>query len=127
MSPISALGINVEFAPGPVINKPLRSKAAVQALSIPTQDEIAPTVMETVRLVKKELSGRVPVLGFAGGPWTLAAYLVQGRGVRDFPALRALAIDKPRVLTRQSCSRGPSRHHGQLAGCCKTSHPLGTS
>ena len=99
MSPISALGINVEFAPGPVINKPLRSKAAVQALSIPTQDEIAPTVMETVRLVKKELSGRVPVLGFTGGPWTLAAYLVQGRGVRDFPALRALAIDKPRVLT----------------------------
>jgi uroporphyrinogen decarboxylase len=98
MSPISALDIDVEFAPGPVINKPLRSAAAIQALPVPTQDEIAPTVLETIRSVKKELADRVPVLGFAGGPWTLAAYLVQGRGVRDFPALRALAADKPSVL-----------------------------
>ncbi|MCH7823159.1 MAG: uroporphyrinogen decarboxylase [Acidobacteria bacterium] len=98
MSPIGALGIDVEFAPGPVINKPLRSAAAIQALPVPDQEEIAPTVLETIRSVKNELADRVPVLGFSGGPWTLAAYLVQGRGGRDFPALRALAADEPGVL-----------------------------
>lgn len=91
MSPIAALGIDVRFDPGPVIDEPLRDAAAIDALPEPAPGEIAPDVMETMRSVKRELRDRVPVLGFSGGPWTLAAYLVQGQGVRDFPALRALA------------------------------------
>ncbi len=98
MSPIGALGIDVEFAPGPTIDKPLRSAAAIDNLPVPQADEIAPTVMETIRSVKNELADRVPLLGFTGGPWTLAAYLVQGHGVRDFPALRALAAENPTAL-----------------------------
>ena len=98
MSPIGALGIDVEFTPGPTIEEPLRSVAAIENLPVPNQDEIAPTVMETIRSVKNELADRVPLLGFTGGPWTLAAYLVQGQGVRDFPALRALAAEDPATL-----------------------------
>jgi len=98
MSPIAALGIDVRFAPGPVIDEPLRSEEAIDALPEPDPAAIAPEVMETMRSVKRELADRVPVLGFTGGPWTLAAYLVQGQGVRDFPALRALAAQDPALL-----------------------------
>ena len=98
MSPIGALGIDVEFTPGPRIEEPLRSAAAIENLPVPHRDEIAPTVMETIRSVNNELADRVPLLGFTGGPWTLAAYLVQGQGVRDFPALRALAAEDPTAL-----------------------------
>ena len=98
MSPIEALGIEVKFAPGPVIDEPLRTAAAIDALPEPAPDAIAPHVMETMRSVKNELRDRIPVLGFSGGPWTLAAYLVQGQGVRDFPALRALAAEDPGLV-----------------------------
>ncbi len=98
MSPIEALGIDVRFDPGPTIEAPLRSAAAVDSLPQPRPEDIAPNVIETMRSVKRELRDRVPVLGFSGGPWTLAAYLVQGSGVRDFPALRALAADDPGLV-----------------------------
>ncbi len=98
MSPIEALGIDVRFAPGPVIDKPLRSAADVDALREPVAGDVAPNVIETMRSVKEALADRVPVLGFSGGPWTLAAYLVQGQGVRDFPALRALAAEDPELV-----------------------------
>jgi len=98
MSPIEALGIDVRFAPGPVVDEPLRTAAAIDALPQPAPADIAPNVIETMRSVKRELGDRVPVLGFCGGPWTLAAYLVQGQGVRDFPALRALAAQDPGLV-----------------------------
>ena len=98
MSPIEALGIEVRFEPGPVIDEPLRSAAAIEALPDTWSDAVAPDVVETMRRVKKELAGRVPVLGFSGGPWTLAAYLVQGQGARGFPALRALAAEDPGLV-----------------------------
>ncbi len=98
MSPVAALGIEVEFAPGPVVSRPLRQAADLRALRDPAPEQIAPEVIETLRLVTRELDGRIPVLGFAGGPWSIAAYLVQGEGKRDFPALRALAVSAPELL-----------------------------
>lgn len=98
MSPVAALGIEVEFAPGPVVSRPLTQAADLRALRSPAPEEIAPEVIETLRLVTRELDDRIPVLGFAGGPWSIAAYLVQGEGKRDFPALRALAASAPELL-----------------------------
>ncbi|MGD8329813.1 MAG: uroporphyrinogen decarboxylase [Acidobacteriota bacterium] len=98
MSPIAALDIDVRFAPGPVIDEPLRDASSIENLPEPDPAAIAPEVMETMRSVKAALADRVPVLGFSGGPWTLAAYLVQGQGVRDFPALRALAAEDPGLV-----------------------------
>jgi uroporphyrinogen decarboxylase len=100
MTPLAALGIDVEFAPGPVVARPLRTAADIDALRNPGRGEIAPAVIETVRTVKERLDGSLPVLGFCGGPWTMAAYLVQGEGKRGFPALRALAAADPMLLER---------------------------
>ncbi|MGH7523645.1 MAG: uroporphyrinogen decarboxylase [Gemmatimonadales bacterium] len=93
MSPIPALGIPVRFDPGPVIERPIRTAADVNALLDPAADEIAPVVTATLRQVKGRLAGRAALLGFAGAPWSLAAYLVQGRGSPGFPALRALLAE----------------------------------
>ena len=99
MSPIAALGVEVSFAPGPVVSEPLVTEQRVRALPpVPPAERIAPEVTETIRRVVAELGGRVPVLGFAGGPWSIAAYLVQGQGRRGFPALRAMARARPKLL-----------------------------
>jgi uroporphyrinogen decarboxylase len=91
MSPVGALGLSVRFDPGPVLARPVRTAADVDALADPAPEAIAPEVIDALGLVKRELGGRAALLGFAGAPWSLAAYLVQGRGSPGFPALRALA------------------------------------
>jgi len=98
MSPVEGLGLEVKFAPGPVLAKPVRTAADVAALRTPARDEIAPAVMKALRIVKNELGGRQALLGFAGSPWSIAAYLVQGRSNPGFPALRALAVAEPTIL-----------------------------
>lgn len=91
MSPIPALGVPVRFDPGPVLAAPIRTAADVDALREPADEEIAPEVIDALGRVQRALDGRATLLGFAGAPWSLAAYLVQGRGSPGFPALRALA------------------------------------
>ena len=98
MSPVEALGVDVRFAPGPVVSRPIRTAADVAALRTPVRDEIAPSVIGALRLVHNALDGQRALLGFAGAPWTLAAYLVQGHGSPGFPALRALAAADPGLL-----------------------------
>jgi uroporphyrinogen decarboxylase len=98
MSPVAALGIDVDFAPGPVVENPLRSVADIDGLPDPPSEAIAPEVIETLGRVKAELSDDVALLGFSAGPWTLAAYLVEGQGKRGFPALRSMAFREPELL-----------------------------
>jgi uroporphyrinogen decarboxylase len=98
VSPLAALGLQFRFDPGPVLAKPLRSAAAIRALRVPAAAEIAPEVAATLRLARERLAGRAPLIGFAGAPWSLAAYAVQGAGKSDFPALRALLVQDPATL-----------------------------
>lgn len=98
MSPIGALGLDVRFDPGPVLARPIRTAADVDALLVPETAAIAPEVAAALAMVKRELHGRAALLGFAGSPWSLAAYLVQGKGAPGFPALRALAARDPGLL-----------------------------
>ena len=98
MSPIPALGIDFEFDPGPVVAEPIRSAAAVSILPDPDPDEVAPEVIAALRHVRATLPSGTALLGFCGAPWTLAAYLVEGRGVKDFPTLRAFAAAQPSAL-----------------------------
>jgi uroporphyrinogen decarboxylase len=98
MSPVGALGLDVRFNPGPVLARPIRTAADVDALRDPEQEAIAPAVIAALALVKRELSGRAALLGFAGSPWSLAAYLVEGRGNSGFPALRALVARDPSLV-----------------------------
>ena len=98
MSPVGALGLDVRFAPGPVLAHPVRTAADVDALRRPSRDEIAPSVMGALRIVKRAIGDRQALLGFAGAPWSLAAYVVQGRGNPGFPALRTMAFADPGLL-----------------------------
>ena len=100
MSPLPALGIDFDFAPGPVVAAPIRSAAAVDALPGPEPGDAAPEVIRTLALVRGALPAGTALLGFCGAPWTLAAYLVEGRGVKDFPTLRAFAAAEPAALDR---------------------------
>ena len=93
MMPLEAMGVQLEFTPGPVVRAPIRSRAAVDALRVPAVDEIAPYVMDTIKILRREL--KVPLIGFSGAPWTLAAYLVEGKGSKDFSALRQFMYADP--------------------------------
>lgn len=95
VSPLAALGIDFRFEPGPVTDTPIRGVEQINALRRPAPEEIAPEVATTLRLIKPRLAGRAALIGFVGAPLSLAAYLVQGRGEKGFPRLRALAAADP--------------------------------
>lgn len=86
MTPLPPMGIDIEFSPGPVIQDPIRSARAVDALRIPEKDEIAPYVAEAIKLIRKD--SPVPLIGFGGAPLTLATYLIQGGGSKDYAEFR---------------------------------------
>lgn len=97
--PIPAMGVELDFAPGPVITQPIRSRAQVEALRIPDCRESVPYVFEILARLRRELESRqIPLLGFAGAPFTLAAYLVEGSGSRDFSTLKRLMHREPDTL-----------------------------
>ncbi len=98
MSPLPALGVEFDFDPGPVVAEPIRDAAGVERLPEPDPETIAPEVVEALRLVRADLPEETALLGFCGAPWTLAAYLVEGRGVREFPTLRRFAAAEPALL-----------------------------
>ena len=94
-----AMGLGLHFSPGegPQFERPLRSRAAIEALP-PAEALPLDYVYEAVRLIKPNLS--VPLIGFAGSPWTLACYMVEGRGSKDFATVKALAYENPEALQR---------------------------
>lgn len=100
MSPIAALGVDVRFAPGPMIDRPIRSRSAVDALPEPDSAAAAPEVVDALARVRRRLDPEVATIGFAGAPLTLAAYLVQGHGKTDFPIPRAFAAADPEGFSR---------------------------
>ena len=97
--PVLALGVDVDFAPGPVVGRPIRTLADVEALAEPDLERSIPYVFEILRRLRAALEPeQVPLLGFAGAPFTLAAYLVEGRGSRHFAALKRMLYAEPAVL-----------------------------
>lgn len=99
MTPLDGLGpgldFGLSFAPGPVLERPIRSAAAVAALRRPTAEEIAPCVPATLRILRAELPREVPLIGFAGAPFTLFCYLVEGQGGKSFARARAFLYAEP--------------------------------
>jgi len=92
------LGLGFRENEGPFFARPLRDDAQIAALRAPDPAEDLAYVTETVRLVRRELDGRVPLIGFSGSPWTLAAYMVEGRSSRDFTEIKRLMFDRPECL-----------------------------
>jgi uroporphyrinogen decarboxylase len=89
------LGLSVEEGIGPRFDRPLRSRRDIERLGVPDPDIDLGYVMDAVRLIRRELDGRVPLIGFAGSPWTLATYMVEGRGSREFSLVKKLIFDEP--------------------------------
>jgi uroporphyrinogen decarboxylase len=97
-TPIPGMGVDVAFAPGPVIADPVRSAADVERLRVPDPRESVPFVFEILRTLRGELASRaVPLLGFAGAPFTLAAYLVEGAGSRHFGTWKRMLWREPEM------------------------------
>jgi len=100
-TPIEGLGVAVDFGPGPVIAEPIRSEVQVAALAQPDPRDSVPFVFEILRRLRRELAAdQIPLIGFAGAPFTLATYLVEGRGdrTRAFANLRDLMEREPATL-----------------------------
>jgi uroporphyrinogen decarboxylase len=98
-TPIPAMGVDFDFAPGPVMAEPLRSAEQVAALRVPDPRESVPFVFEIIRTLRKALESRsIPLLGFAGAPFTLAAYMVEGSGSKDFASLKTMLHREPELL-----------------------------
>ena len=87
MTPLPAMGLELDFRPGPVLERPVRSRDDVLRLRVPAQDEVAPFVAEAIKLLRAEL-GETPLIGFAGAPLTLATYAVEGSGSKEYETFR---------------------------------------
>jgi uroporphyrinogen decarboxylase len=94
MTPLPPMGLDLDFRPGPVLAAPVRDRAAVDALRVPSQDEVAPFVADAIRLLRAEL-GEVPLIGFGGAPLTLATYAVEGSGSKEYATFRAFLRAEP--------------------------------
>jgi len=94
------LGLEFESGEGPRIERPVRSAADVDRLGVPDPERDLRFVMDAVRLVRRELDGRVPLLGFAGSPWTVATYVVEGGSSKTFAQIKRMLYGAPRDLHR---------------------------
>jgi len=98
-TPIPGMGVDLDFAPGPVLAEPIRSAEQVDKLRVPEPRESVPFVFEILKTLRRELEGRqVPLLGFAGAPFTLAAYMVEGSGSKDFAHVKRMMYREPEIL-----------------------------
>jgi len=97
-----AMGLGLDFieGEGPKFSRPVRTPADVDALHVPDPETELRYVTDTVRLVRRELAGTVPLIGFAGSPWTLATYMVEGGGSRDFAEIKRMLYRSPDLLHR---------------------------
>lgn len=92
------LGLYFETGEGPRFRKTVRTEADVAALPITDSERDLGYVMNAVRTISRELNGRVPLIGFSGSPWTLATYMVEGGGSKDFRRAKTMAFDQPQVM-----------------------------
>ncbi len=97
LTPVEGMGIDLEFSPGPVISNPVRTREDVDSLRIPRPEESTPYVLDAIRLINEKLEGRVPLIGFAGSPFTVSAYLVEGGSSTSYPTWRALMYREPKT------------------------------
>ena len=92
------LGLNLVESVGPRFERTVRSQADLDALNRPDPEDDLDYVMAAVRLIKRELDGRVPLIGFSGSPWTLATYMVEGGGSKQYEHIKTMLYNAPDML-----------------------------
>ena len=100
MTPLQGMGVELTFEPGPVVREPIRSDAAIEALRPLLPERDVPFVLESIRLIRAAAPRDVPLIGFAGGPFTLFCYLVGGRPSKEFETARAFLYSDPEAAGR---------------------------
>ncbi len=100
MTPVEGMGIDLEFSPGPVIGNPVRTSDDVDRLHTADPYETVPFVMETIGILRRELPPSAPLIGFAGAPWTLFCYMVEGQGSKTFIGAKSFLFSQPEVGRR---------------------------
>src|SRR5579863_4268713 len=100
MTPVQGMGVDLTFEPGPVVRTPIRTIAQIESLPdlIPERD--VPFVLDSIRLIRASLPRGTPLIGFAGGPFTLLCYLVSGRPSKEFGAARSFLYGQPEAAER---------------------------
>ncbi len=95
-----AMGLALYFVEGegPKFRHPVRDAASIAKLGVPDMETELRYVMDAVRTIRRELDGKVPLIGFSGSPWTLACYMVEGGGSKDFARIKAMALNDPQAL-----------------------------
>jgi len=97
--PLEGMGLDLTFAKneGPVIANPVRNAADVDNIRILEAEEATPYVMDAIRLIIRELDGRVPLIGFSGAPFTIASYIIEGGGSREYKNCKTMMWQAPEV------------------------------
>ncbi len=95
-----AMGLGLYFSEGegPRFERPVRSKAEIDKLVVPDVNESLSYVMDAVSLIRRELDGKVPLIGFSGSPWTLATYMVEGGTTKNFSKVKGLMFEQPQAM-----------------------------
>jgi uroporphyrinogen decarboxylase len=97
---VEAMGMSLEFSEkkGPVLHDPVRNKSAVDRLAIPDTEDSMPFVLETIKILRQDLS--VPLIGFSGAPFTLATYMIEGGSSKTFLNTKRMMFQNPSVFRR---------------------------
>lgn len=96
-----AMGLGLQFVAGegPQFERPIRDEAAVNALSVPDMSKLQ-YVFDAVTMIRRELDGRVPLIGFAGSPFTIGCYMIEGQGTREYQLIKTMMYARPDLLHR---------------------------
>lgn len=92
------LGLYFEEGEGPRFRKPVRTQQDIAALQVLKPQQDLPYVLDAVRLIRRELNGAVPLIGFSGSPWTLATYMIEGGSSKDFRRAKTMLYDQPALM-----------------------------
>jgi uroporphyrinogen decarboxylase len=97
-----AMGLGLYFAEGegPKFERPLRTVAAINKLAVPDIHDKLGYVTDAVSMIRRELDGQVPLIGFSGSPWTLATYMVEGSSTKEFARVKGLMYEQPQAMHR---------------------------
>jgi uroporphyrinogen decarboxylase len=97
MLPLYGMGVDFSIDPGvgPIVHQPVRDEAAVRSLRVVAAEEATPELFETIRMLRPELAGRAALIGFAGAPYTVASYLIEGRPSKEHARAKALMYGDP--------------------------------
>lgn len=95
LTPLVGMGMDLDFTDGPKFNNPIRETSDIEALKIPSPEKSVAYVGQALQLIRQEADAGIPIIGFAGAPFTLASYMVEGGSSKEFHKIKKMLFDSP--------------------------------